>query len=225
MKSKSYPLVVFDLDGTLADSANHIAEATNAIRKVFGLETAPKSNLKRWYGKPPSIFFPELLGPQNLEAVEEFRRLLSETKELVKPMPGSVEILTWLKNNNVDVAVATTKPTLLASEILSQIELRYFIDHVQGSEGLRPKPSSDVFIKLQNSLTYVPDIKFSIGDRVSDMKASLNAGYNSTLLNSMLNEVMDEGFSLKYSIQYNRVSTLNSYKEFLSHKLQELDLR
>jgi phosphoglycolate phosphatase-like HAD superfamily hydrolase len=122
------------------------------------------------------------------------------------------------------VAVATTKPTPLANEILNQIELRHFVDYVQGSEGLRPKPSSEVFIKLQNSLPYVPEVKFSIGDRVSDVKASLSAGYDSTLLNSILNEVLDEGFSLFHSIQYNRVRTLNSYKRFLSDKIQKLDL-
>jgi phosphoglycolate phosphatase len=224
MKIKSRPFVVFDLDGTLADSYIHIAEATNAVRKAFGLGEAPNFKLKRWFGKPPSRFFPELFGPQNLLAVDEFRKLLSETKKMVQPMPGSVDILSWLKNQDMVVAVATTKPTPLANEILNQIELRHFVDYVQGSEGLRPKPSSEVFIKLQNSLPYVPEVKFSIGDRVSDVKASLSAGYDSTLLNSILNEVLDEGFSLFHSIQYNRVRTLNSYKRFLSDKIQKLDL-
>jgi hypothetical protein len=69
-----------------------------------------------------------------------------------------------------------------------------------------------VFLLLESKLATIPNRKFAIGDRVSDMRASISVGYNSTLINSLVAEIKDEGFSLSLRRSYNRVSTLQQYE-------------
>jgi phosphoglycolate phosphatase-like HAD superfamily hydrolase len=135
-------------------------------------------------------------------------------------MPGTIKLLSYLKSKEVAIGVATTKPTHLANEILSHINLIDFFDIVQGSELVQPKPSSEVFLLLESKLASIPKRKFAIGDRVSDMKASISAGYHSTLLNSLVAEIKDEGFSLSLRRRYNRVSTLQNYETKLRKLLE-----
>ena len=220
MQRNSELLVVFDLDGTLVNSKNHIGNATNVVREKFGLKKASNSALNQWFGKPPSRFFSELNDLETDQAVKDFRKLLSETKHLVEVMPGTIKLLSYLKSKEVVIGIATTKPTHLANEILSHINLISFFDIVQGSELVQPKPSSDVFLLLESKLVRIPNRKFAIGDRVSDMKASISVGYHSTLLNSFVAEIKDEGFSLSLKRRYNRVSTLHQYETRLRTLLE-----
>ena len=97
-----------------------------------------------------------------------------------------------------------------------------YFDHVQGSEGINPKPSTDVFTKVEESLGFLPKVKFAIGDRISDMKASVSAGYRSTLLSSRFRELNDEEFSFMLATKYKRVGSLSQYQEVLSHQLSRV---
>jgi phosphoglycolate phosphatase len=220
--TNSNKLVVFDLDGTLVDSAHQISVTTNETRRLFGLSPANSRQLQSWFGKHPEIFFPELSSEDKGLAVKSFRTALSESLHLVKPSSGAHNLLDYLKGMNVALAVATTKPSWLAESVIREVGMSTYFDHVQGSEGINPKPSTDVFKKVEESLRFFPKIKFAIGDRISDMKASVSAGYRSTLLSSWFREVNDEEFSFVLATKYKRVRSLSQYQEVLSHQLSRL---
>lgn len=215
-------LIVFDLDGTLVDSFHHIAVATNETRRLFGLSPARDSQLRSWFGKHPELFFPELGKEENAQAVISFRKTLSESLSLIKPSPGAHKLLDFLKSMNTTLAVATTKPSWLAERVVREVGLSAYFDHIQGSEGLNPKPSSDVFTKVEEVLEFSPEVKFAIGDRISDMKASVFAGYRSTLLSSWFRELKDEDFSLALAAKYKRVSSLDEYQKYLSSQFSRM---
>jgi phosphoglycolate phosphatase len=215
-------IVVFDLDGTLADSALQIAEATNSTRERFGLSAAKSKELSSWFGKHPSMFFSELDSVKKEEAISEFRKTLSETKNLIRPMSGAHKLLGYLRSVNVAMAVATTKPTWLAIEVLDELGMKNFFEIVQGSEALDPKPSNEVFVELEKKLASKPKYKFAIGDRVSDMKASISSRYDSTLLSSWGKELQDSDFDLRWAARYRRVSSLAEYQDKLRRVLSKL---
>lgn len=222
MGTNSNELVVFDLDGTLVDSAHQIAVTTNETRRLFGLSPADSRQLQSWFGKHPEIFFSELSSEDKELAVNSFRTAISESLHLVKPSLGVHNLLDYLKGRNVTVAVATTKPSWLAKSVIREVGISTYFDHVQGSEGINPKPSTDIFKKVEESLGFFPKTKFAIGDRISDMKASVNAGYRSTLLSSWFRELKDEEFSFILATKYKRVGSLSQYQEVLSHQLSRM---
>jgi phosphoglycolate phosphatase len=220
--ANSNDLVVFDLDGTLVDSAHHISVTTNETRRLFGLSPANSRQLRSWFGKRPEIFFSELTAEDNELAVASFRTALSKTLHLIKPSSGAHNLLDYLKGKNVTLAVATTKPSWLAVSVVREVGMSTYFDHVQGSEGLNPKPSTDVFKKVEEALGFSPKIKFAIGDRISDMKASVSAGYRSTLLSSWFRELNDEEFSIILATKYKRVGSLAHYQKNLNHQLSRV---
>lgn len=222
MGTNSNELVVFDLDGTLVDSAHQISITTNETRRVFGLSPANSRQLQSWFGKHPKIFFSELSAEDNEMAVTSFRTSLSESLHLIKPSSGAHNLLDYLKGMNVTLAVATTKPSWLAVSVVREVGMSTYFDHIQGSEGLNPKPSTDVFEKVEEVLGFSPKIKFAIGDRISDMKASVSAGYRSTLLSSWFRELNDEEFSFMLATKYKRVGSLAQYQKNLSHQLSRM---
>lgn len=222
MGTNSNELVVFDLDGTLVDSAHQISVTTNETRRLFGLSPADSRQLQLWFGKHPEIFFSELSSEDKELAVNSFRTAISESLHLVTPSLGVHNLLDYLKGRNVTVAVATTKPSWLAKSVIREVGISTYFDHVQGSEGINPKPSTDIFKKVEESLGFLPKTKFAIGDRISDMKASVNAGYRSTLLSTWFRELNDEEFSFMLATKYKRVGSLSQYQEVLSHQLSKM---
>jgi histidinol phosphatase-like enzyme len=79
-----------------------------------------------------------------------------------------------------------------------------------------------VFKKVEEALRFSPKIKFAIGDRVSDMKASVTAGYRSTLLSSWFRELNDDEFSFMLATKYKRVGSLAQYQKDLSNQLSRM---
>jgi phosphoglycolate phosphatase len=215
-------LVVFDLDGTLVDSEHQISVATNETRRLFGLSPAKSRQLQSWFGKHPEIFFSELSAEDNELAVNSFRKTLSQSLHLIKPISGAHNLLDYLREMNITLAVATTKPSWLAVSVVAEVGMSTYFDHVQGSEGLNPKPSTDVFRKVEETLGFSPSVKFAIGDRISDMKASVSAGYRSTLLSSRFRELNDKEFSIMLASKYKRVGSLAQYQEDLSRQFSRM---
>jgi phosphoglycolate phosphatase len=220
--TNSRELVVFDLDGTLVDSEHQISVATNETRQFFGLSSANSRQLESWFGKHPEIFFSELSAEDNELAVNSFRKTLSESLHLIQPISGAHNLLDYLKEMNVSLAVATTKPSWLAVSVVGKVGMSAYFDHIQGSEGLNPKPSTDVFKKVEEALGFSPEVKFAIGDRISDMKASVRAGYRSTLLSSWFRELNDEEFSFMLATKYKRVRSLAQYQKDLSRQVSRV---
>jgi phosphoglycolate phosphatase len=224
MGGKSFvsAIVVFDLDGTLADSELQIAEATNSTRDRFGLGAANSAELRAWFGKHPSFFFSELDAVKKEEAIWEFRETLSQTKHLIRPISGAHNLLEYLRSIDVGMAVATTKPTWLAIDVVGELGMKDYFEIVQGSERLNPKPSNAVFVELETKLATKPKYKFAIGDRVSDMRASTSSGYDSTLLSSWVKEARDSDFDLRLAAKYSRVRSLDEYQRRLRTRLSRL---
>jgi phosphoglycolate phosphatase len=220
--TNSRELVVFDLDGTLVDSEHQISVATNETRRLFGLSPAKSRQLQSWFGKHPKNFFPELSAEDNELAVNSFRNTLSESLHLIKPIRGAHNLLDYLKEMNATLAVATTKPSWLAVSVVGEVGMSTYFDHIQGSEGLNPKPSTDVFKKVEETLGFSPKLKFAIGDRISDMKASVGSGYRSTLLSSWFRELNDREFSIMLARKYKRVGSLAEYQVDLSRQLSRM---
>jgi phosphoglycolate phosphatase len=173
----SFNLIIFDLDGTLIDSHNQIESAMNEARIELGYGKSPSGQIFQKLGQPVNDLFIDLqLSPTLQEQlVSTFRDYLNKKIEQNNPcFPGVIELLKLFCSNEIKIAIATSKQTLMAKSVVSNSLLNGQIDHVQGTDGFAPKPSPKV---IEICLDSFPGSQaIMIGDRTEDMLAAKNAG-------------------------------------------------
>ena len=118
--------VLFDLDGTLTDSAPGITNSLTRALAHFGIREEP-ANLLKFIGPPLNESLPEYYGftpEQTVKAVEVFRGYFVEKGWLENaPYPGVAELLRELKEAGLQLMVATSKPEVQALRVLKHFGL------------------------------------------------------------------------------------------------------
>jgi phosphoglycolate phosphatase len=175
--------VVFDLDGTLVDSATEIVDALNAVLATRGAASVEMATVRHLIGRPPE----ELFGIAGLDhevsaAVSDFReRLRRSAGDPSCVYPGVLPMLATLRRSNYQIGVATTKPSLLAETLSERYGLRPFVDHVQGTDGFPAKPSPEVVVRCLSALGARHG--FMVGDTPDDVTAGRAAGLRTIAVN------------------------------------------
>lgn len=174
---KKYDHVLFDLDGTLTDPASGITRSVQYSLKKFGIESEP-DELKKFIGPPLYDSYVEYYGftkEQAVEAVAYYRELYRDGGAMFdcKVCEGIPELLEKLKNEGVDLIVATSKPLVMADKILEKFDLAKYFNYVFGCEldGRRTKKEEVIAYALEN---HPVDLSRSImvGDRLHDINGA-----------------------------------------------------
>lgn len=132
-------LLLFDLDGTLTDSAPGIFGCIRHALRELGFAGPAESDLRRAVGPPLHISFREIFGITEDGVVEEAMRLYRERFATVglfenEVYPGIPVTLSSLKESGYRLRVATSKPKVFADRIIDHFGLRPFFPEVYGSE-------------------------------------------------------------------------------------------
>ena len=189
--------ILFDLDGTLADTAPDLMMAHNHVMKKFGYNTKSIDEIKEYVGKGAAVMIGRSIWGEarkelskitdkkmKEEMVEEF--LLFYKKNIVvksKLINGVYEFLKWAKSNNISMGVCTNKQENLAVDFLKKIKIYDFFEYVAGRNTFdycKPDPRHlTSTIEIMNG-----DIKKSlmIGDSENDADAAKSAGIPMILL-------------------------------------------
>jgi len=176
-----YQHIIFDLDGTLVDSASEIHESAAYVCAEHGLQVPSQEYIRRATGSPPVQFFLDHgCEPVQAEAlVTIFRQRLAERAGSPDCVYGDVpNVLALACQHGMRVSLATTKPSKLASLLLTRYGLSPFFAHVQGTDPpLRHKPHPDI---IQACMSHAPDLKaVMVGDTSFDIEAATLAGIDS----------------------------------------------
>ena len=189
--------ILFDLDGTLVDTAPDLMNAHNYVMKKFGYSTRGVEEIRNLVGKGASV----LIGRSLWEsAKKEFSQITDEktknkmVKEFIdfygnnivkesKLIDGVLEFLKWSKQNSISLAVCTNKQEHLAIDLLKKIKIFDYFEYVAGSNTFdycKPDPRhlTSIIEILQG------DIKKSlmIGDSETDSAAANSANLPFILL-------------------------------------------
>ena len=179
--------VLFDLDGTLVDTAPDLLLAHNHVMKKFGYPTKSMTDLKSLVGKGAGAMMGRSIWGQ---AKKEFSKVNDEKikKDMVNEfidfygkniinestiIDGVIEFLRWCKNENISMAVCTNKTEHLAVDLLKKIGLYDYFEYVAGHntfEYCKPDPRHlTTIIEILDG-----DIKKSlmIGDSETDANAA-----------------------------------------------------
>lgn len=173
---------LFDLDGTLVDSAADITFSKNAVLAQLGRPEVAIDDVQPWIGLPPADFFAHLgLGDEGPGAVLAFRAHLAEhvgTFSTVYEGVGSA--LESLSGNGWRLGVATNKPTALARIALERAGLLGYFEVVHGPDDRPPKPDPAILRACLGSLDCSGGVM--VGDTAVDIRAAKAASMTSVLV-------------------------------------------
>lgn len=172
--------VLFDLDGTIADSEPHIATALVAALDEFGYEVTREAAVAS-LGPPMAGMLNTLLGPLPAEKQHEIRetylRHYRMTIHEVRPMPGAEQLLDELTERGVSIAVVTNKGE---DSALEQIEAMGWMQRFGAIVGWdtapRPKPAADPALLALKALRVEPVDAAFVGDTPTDAACGRAAG-------------------------------------------------
>jgi phosphoglycolate phosphatase len=182
--------ILFDLDGTLVNTAPDIMIAHNHVMKKYGYSERKLDDIKKLAGRGSKVFLTkslhqvaELSGkPEKTNSIVEKMTkdfLDHYSKNIVKEstlLSGVLGFLNWCKSNSISMAVCTNKQEHLSIDLLKKIKIFSYFDYVAGGDTFnqnKPDPRH-----LTNTLEIIGgDIKktIMIGDSETDSNSAKNA--------------------------------------------------
>lgn len=171
-----FPVYVFDVDGTLVDSARDICGAIQQVLEARGRSGVTFEYLRGYVGRHLIDLFQNLeIAPDQIEPlIAEYRAAYLARKHAhTSVFPGVADTLAALDGRK---STATIKSTPTTRAMLEQFGLLPFFDHVQGTDGFPAKPEPDVILASLRGLGAKPEECLLVGDSESDMEAGRRAG-------------------------------------------------
>lgn len=175
--------VVFDLDGTLVDSAGDIAEAVNRTLEDLSLPRVSETTVRSWIGE----------GVRNLVVTALRDAGIDLTLETVMPVfmrhyhdcllrsprlyDGVRATLEALQARGLPMAICTNKPAALVPPLLEHLGIASFFAHIIGGDSLpQRKPSPEPLQHVAALLGQPVQACLMVGDSATDLHAANNAG-------------------------------------------------
>ena len=173
-----FPVYLFDIDGTLVDSAPDICGAQSEVLVAAGSSRPSFEFLRSYVGlELRAVFSAMIPGISDAEIEklsDEYSRNYRGRKHAsTRLYPGVAEALPALGGRK---STATTKSTAGTRLVLEHFGLLPYFDHVQGSDGMRCKPAPDVVLAAMTGLSANPEECLLVGDSPADMEAGRTAG-------------------------------------------------
>jgi phosphoglycolate phosphatase len=177
-----YETILFDLDGTLTDSAAGIMNSVLYAVRQFDIEVAAKESLRPFVGPPLTDSFIKYFGmspEQAKKAVAYYREYYNEKGMLENRLYHGVEkMLKALRDADKTIALATTKPEAYAVQILSHFGLSGYFAYVAGAhmDGTRSDKEELIRYALGSLGIAKRANVVMVGDREHDIIGAKGAG-------------------------------------------------
>ncbi|MER9344736.1 phosphoglycolate phosphatase [Mesorhizobium sp. M0323] len=189
---RSPKAILFDLDGTLVDSAPDMAAAVNELLAGHDLPPLRLDQVKAMIGggirKLVERAFAASGTPLLGSALDEANRVMAPIYRRhltgrTRLMPGVREVLTHLHLSGIAMAVVTNKPQLAAREILLHFRLTEYLGAIVGGDAVTSlKPAPDALLLALDLLQVEPRDTLMVGDSSADVAAARAAGMAVILL-------------------------------------------
>ena len=200
--------ILFDLDGTLVNTAQDLMYAHNHVMKKYGYSERKLSDIKKLAGRGSKVML-----TKSMHEIAELSGKIKKTDDIVEEMTkefvdfysknivkestlktGALDFLSWCKENSISMAVCTNKQEHLSLDLLKKIKIYDFFDYVAGGNTFdhnKPNPKH-----LTDTVEIIGgDIKktLMIGDSETDSNASKAANIPFVLI--------EDGYTEKKSNQ------------------------
>lgn len=175
--------ILFDLDGTLADSAPDLCAAGNHLRALTGLPALPFAALRGLCGKGArGLVWGALRIPTDAQSFrpfqQEFLRWYAEhMRDHLRLMPGVAEMLDELEHRGIAWGIVTNKYESLARPTCEELGLKDDMRCLVGGDTVgKRKPAPEPLLHALQTAQFDPARTVYVGDDARDMAAARNAG-------------------------------------------------
>ena len=175
--------VIFDLDGTLLNTLDDLADSTNYALSKFGYPTRTIDEVQQFVGNGVAKLIERAIpeGKNN----PNFEKCLAIFKEnyaqnmynKTAPYNGIIEMLSNLKSKGIKIAVVSNKFDLAVKELCKKY-FEGFIDFAAGeneAQGIKKKPAPDTVISVLNEFNFASEDAVYVGDSDVDIMTAKNS--------------------------------------------------
>ena len=133
--------ILFDLDGTIVNTAPDLMAAHNYVMKKYGYEQKEMKDIKSLAGKGAWV----MMQRSFKQEIKDEKTKKAMTKEFIdfyaknidnnsEPLNGAIEFFKWAKNKNISMAVCTNKQERLAIDLLKKLDIYKYFEYVAGCD-------------------------------------------------------------------------------------------
>jgi phosphoglycolate phosphatase len=193
MNESAHPALIFDLDGTLVDTAPDLLAAMNAVLVTQGRPAVDPETLRHMVGFGAASLIRQAMAATGDPVSDD--RLPTLVNDFVAhygghiadnstPFPGVLDTLTLLRTSGVPMGVLTNKPHELTVPLLDALDMSRFFGAIHGAGRFSyVKPDPRVFHHVVEELTGKPDAPaLMVGDSATDAKTARAANVPVILL-------------------------------------------
>lgn len=181
-------LIVFDLDGTLVDSAPDIAFSIDTMLRAMGRVPVGEAQVRGWIGNGISMLvkrsltlelWPMGVPEDYLQALSKFISVYSENLCVRSALYAGVrESLSTLKTQGYVLACVTNKHSDFAIPLLKKLAIRDYMDYIGcGNQFENFKPHPESLLRTAQRFDLNPEHCLMVGDSENDVGAARAAGY------------------------------------------------
>lgn len=180
-----YTSILFDFDGTLANTNGLVMGSwKHAFRVLRNIEQS-EDVIKKTFGEPLGVsmqkFFPEVPVEEAIEIYRSHQKDIFE--EMIEPFPGMVELIKGLKARGYKVAITTSRLGNSTMVGLRKFGLDDVFDViVTANDTTKHKPDPEPVLITLEKLGAKPEEALMIGDSMFDIKCAHNAGVKAVLV-------------------------------------------
>lgn len=181
-----YKAAIFDLDGTLINSLEDLADSANAMLESYGFPTHPVEPYKYFVGNGSRKLIERCLPKEQAsdpafvdEALERYKHIYGQhTQDKTHVYNGIMEMLNELKKRNIPMGICTNKHQSAAEDIVSAMFPAGTFQSIMGDQkGLPRKPDPKKVLMIAEKFGVQPEEVAYFGDTSVDMDTAVNAGF------------------------------------------------
>lgn len=179
---KEYTTYLFDVDGTLIDTAELIFQCFKYSCKKYADHEVTRDQVMINIGLPFRKQLETYIGPvsddRHLEIFAGHMKFQKENyKEYLRVFPNVIEVLQTLKNNNKNIGIVTSRKRDTLDLYLTEMELYDYFKHIISPEDTQEhKPSPEPIFEALRRINSNPEATIYIGDSVYDIECGFRAG-------------------------------------------------
>ena len=179
-----YNAIIFDLDGTLLDTIEDLADSMNHVLRSFGFKGHSIQAYKSFVGEGIDILSRRALPPENRNE-EMIARCVAAMREeygrrwdqKTRPYPGIPELLDALSQRGLPMAILSNKPNDSSQMVVAKLLPRWSFNIIFGARSSIPKkPHPAAALEIAELMHLAPEEFLYLGDTGTDMKTATGAG-------------------------------------------------
>ncbi len=194
--------VIFDFDGTLADTSQIVINSFKHTYSVFGKDGFDEDYVMSTFGEPLALTLRRDFSEHCFEDVIACYRdyQVERFKDEVKLYETVIETLEYLKNKNIKMGIATSRLKNSTLEAIDSLNIKKYFDAVITADDVKKhKPDKEPLIKTMELLGSNAENTLYVGDSKFDMECAINSNVTPILCGwHKLSKELKEQYKIKY---------------------------